>query len=232
MLDLASMKRGLSHPVEITFRQEQLTHSRVTYFCNDRRILGWPLIDTLHSESQVSPFTQTNVQANWLCMPCTIPKTENWVNYILNGLVWQANICRDFDCSLITILTPNGMYGQEKCPMTVQRGGSGNSDSVVSGSLASPTPLRGGRRKERGDEANTTESWGDLQGAGRVGRGQRRQDAGRIGRAVSGPSHADHLMETAIAGAGRGRVWRGHAGGGHAGSQDPPRQDWATGPGE
>jgi ZIP family zinc transporter len=64
---------------------------------------------------------------------------------------------------------------------TGMRGGSGNSDSVVSGRLASPTPPRGGRREERGDEANETESRGDLQGPGGVGRGQRRQDAGRIG---------------------------------------------------
>jgi hypothetical protein len=42
------------------------------------------------------------------------------------------------------------------------RGGSGNSDSVVSGCLASPTPVRGGRRKERGDEADETESRGDV----------------------------------------------------------------------
>ena len=42
------------------------------------------------------------------------------------------------------------------------RGGSGNSGSVVSGSLASPILPRGGRRKERGDEANETESRSDL----------------------------------------------------------------------
>ena len=72
------------------------------------------------------------------------------------------------------------------------RGGSGNSDSVISGSLASPIPPRDGRRKERGDEASEAESWGNLQGTGRVGSGQRGQDAGRISGAVSGPSHADH----------------------------------------
>jgi putative transposase len=43
-----------------------------------------------------------------------------------------------------------------------QRGGSGNSDSMVSGSLASPTPPPGGEPKERGDEANATESRGDV----------------------------------------------------------------------
>ena len=42
------------------------------------------------------------------------------------------------------------------------RGGSGNSDSMVSGSLASPTPPRGGESKGRGNEENTTESWSDL----------------------------------------------------------------------
>ncbi len=42
------------------------------------------------------------------------------------------------------------------------RGGSGNSDSVVSGSLASPKSPRGGDIQERGDEANTTESRGHV----------------------------------------------------------------------
>ena len=39
-----------------------------------------------------------------------------------------------------------------------KRGGSGNSDSVVSGSLASPKPPGGGEPEEQGDEENTTES--------------------------------------------------------------------------
>jgi hypothetical protein len=38
------------------------------------------------------------------------------------------------------------------------RGGAGNSDSVLSGSLASPTPPYGGEPKERGNETNETES--------------------------------------------------------------------------
>ena len=42
------------------------------------------------------------------------------------------------------------------------REGSGNSDSVVSGSLASPKPPGGGEPEERGDEENTTESRSDL----------------------------------------------------------------------
>ncbi|WHZ25495.1 MAG: Mobile element protein [Nitrospira sp.] len=41
------------------------------------------------------------------------------------------------------------------------RGGSGNSDSVRSGSLASPKPPSGGVQKEQGDEENTTESRSD-----------------------------------------------------------------------
>jgi len=57
---------------------------------------------------------------------------------------------------------------------TEVRGGSGNSDRVVSGSLASPTSPGGGKPKERGDEANETQSWGRLQSAGGPGRGQRR----------------------------------------------------------
>ena len=46
--------------------------------------------------------------------------------------------------------------------ISAARGGSGNSDSVVSGSLASPKPPGGGEPEERGDEENTTESQGDV----------------------------------------------------------------------
>ncbi len=46
--------------------------------------------------------------------------------------------------------------------LKLKRGGSGNSDSVVSGSLASPKSPRGGDIQERGDEANTTESRGHV----------------------------------------------------------------------
>ena len=60
--------------------------------------------------------------------------------------------------------------------------------SVISGSLASPKPPGGGEPEERGDEKNETQSRGDLQGAGSIGRGQRRQDADRIGRALWRPS--------------------------------------------
>lgn len=42
------------------------------------------------------------------------------------------------------------------------RGGSGNSDSVISGSLASPEPLASGEPEEHGDEENETESWGHV----------------------------------------------------------------------
>jgi glycosyltransferase involved in cell wall biosynthesis len=42
------------------------------------------------------------------------------------------------------------------------RGGSGNSDSVISGSLASRTPPGGGEPKELGNEADETESRSDL----------------------------------------------------------------------
>ena len=45
---------------------------------------------------------------------------------------------------------------------TGKRGGSGNSDSMISGSLASPRPPKGGIRKERGDETDETESRSDL----------------------------------------------------------------------
>ena len=43
-----------------------------------------------------------------------------------------------------------------------ERGGSGNSDSVISGSLASPKPPSGGDTKERGHETHETESRSDL----------------------------------------------------------------------
>lgn len=39
-------------------------------------------------------------------------------------------------------------------------------------------------------------------------------------------------MVAAIAGAGRGRVWREETAVEHARSQDPPREDWTTGAGE
>ncbi len=44
----------------------------------------------------------------------------------------------------------------------VDRGGSGNSDSVISGSLASAKPPRGGDTKERGNEEDETEPRSDL----------------------------------------------------------------------
>ena len=98
------------------------------------------------------------------------------------------------------------------------REGSGNSDSVLSGSLASPKPPEGGEPEEHGDEANETESWGIFQGAGGLGRDQRRQDAGRTSRAVSCPSHPNHRLEAATAGAGGGRIWWKYVDGGHTGS--------------
>lgn len=58
------------------------------------------------------------------------------------------------------------------------RGGSGNSTSVLSGSLASSASLRGGYPKVRGNAANTTKSRSNLQSIGRPGRYQKREDAG------------------------------------------------------
>ena len=46
--------------------------------------------------------------------------------------------------------------------MGKERGGSGNSDSVISGRLASPKPPSGGEPKERGNETHETESRSDL----------------------------------------------------------------------
>ncbi len=53
-------------------------------------------------------------------------------------------------------------WGKEYGGLRVLRGGSGNSDSVIRGSLASPTPPKGGEPEERGDEENETESWRDV----------------------------------------------------------------------
>jgi hypothetical protein len=111
------------------------------------------------------------------------------------------------------------------------RGGPRNSDSVIRGSLASPKPPGGGNPEERGEEEHETPSRGDRQGTGGLGRGQRRQDAGRIVRTVSHPSHPGHRMDAAIAGTGRGRVWRDEPDVRDTGSQDSPREDRTTGPG-
>ena len=52
---------------------------------------------------------------------------------------------------------------EEIMPVTKEvRGGFGNSDSVLSGSLASPKPPGGGEPEERGNEENTTESRGHV----------------------------------------------------------------------
>lgn len=76
-------------------------------------------------------------------------------------------------------LKAKGLYAEIKSHLTTQklssvefaqscaeacddRGGSGNSDSVVSGSLASRKPPGGGEPKERGNETHETESRSDL----------------------------------------------------------------------
>ena len=72
-----------------------------------------------------------------------------------------------------------------------------------------------GRTKERGDEANETQSWGGLQDTGGVRRGPRREDAGGVGPTIWRASHPDHGMEAAVADTSRRRVWRddeGHGG--------------------
>ena len=70
----------------------------------------------------------------------------------------NAGLMRELDEKRVVIL-PLLLEG---CDIPVFRGGSGNSDSVVSGSLASPKPPGGGEPEERGDEENTTESQGDV----------------------------------------------------------------------
>ena len=66
----------------------------------------------------------------------------------------------------------------------VHREGPGNSDSVLSGSLASPKPPDGGEPEERGDEENATQSRGSLQGSGGFSVHQGRQDAGGVGGTI------------------------------------------------
>ncbi|MDR4470642.1 MAG: TfoX/Sxy family protein [Nitrospira sp.] len=63
---------------------------------------------------------------------------------------------------LCFMLNSHMCCGVEKDRLMARRGGFGNSDSVLSGSLASPKPPSGGEHKEQGDEANTTESRSDL----------------------------------------------------------------------
>lgn len=104
------------------------------------------------------------------------------------------------------------------------RGSPGNSDSVISGSLASPTTPKGGEPEKRGDEENETQSRSHLQGSGGIGHGQRRRP-GRISRTILCPSHADHTMEIAMTPASRRRVWRYHTDARHAGSRGPLSDD-------
>ena len=99
---------------------------------------------------------------------------------------------------------------------------------MLSGSLASPTPPKGGEPEERGDEANQTQSWGGIQCAGGFRRAQGRQDAGGVGDTILRALHPDYGLEAARAGAGRRRVWRHEVHVGRARSQGPPRKDWAA----
>ncbi len=60
----------------------------------------------------------------------------------------------------VTCLISRSHITQVKSVLTALAvtGGSGNSDSVLRGSLASPTPRGGGTPEEQGDEANETQS--------------------------------------------------------------------------
>jgi hypothetical protein len=92
-----------------------------------------------------------------------------------------------------------------------ERGGPGNSDSVISGSLASLKPRDGGEPEEHGDEENETKSRGGIQGQGGIGYPEGRQDPGGVGGALWRASHPDHGMEAATAGASIRRIWRHEA---------------------
>ena len=83
----------------------------------------------------------------------------------------------------------------------MDREGSGNSDSVLRGSLASPKPPDGGEPEEHGDEENETESRRGIQSQRGLGGSQGGEDAGGVGGAIWGASHPDHGMEAARAGA-------------------------------
>ena len=60
------------------------------------------------------------------------------------------------------------------------RGGPGNSDSVLSGRLASPKPPAGGEPEEHGDEENEAESQRNIQSQRGLGGGQGRQDVAEL----------------------------------------------------
>ena len=64
----------------------------------------------------------------------------------------------------------------------IGRGGPGNSDSVLRGSLASPKPPDGGEPEAHGDEENETESRRGIQSQRGLGGSQGRQDAGGVDR--------------------------------------------------
>ena len=69
-------------------------------------------------------------------------------------------------------------------PELILRGGPGNSDSVLRGRLALPTPPKGGEPEERGDEEHETPSRCSIYGSGGLGRVQGRQDAGGVGDTI------------------------------------------------
>ena len=58
----------------------------------------------------------------------------------------------------IFIKTTEYLASMQEIEQLLDREGFGNSDSVISGSLASPTPPEGGDTKERGNETHETES--------------------------------------------------------------------------
>ena len=99
--------------------------------------------------SSISAFLPSPHYSRRLLLQPPGRKSELIAVFFLRARIIQRAL--DLASAVTTHLTAGGL-----------RGGSGNSDSVVSGSLASPTPGRGGNRKERGDEEDETESRGDV----------------------------------------------------------------------
>lgn len=85
---------------------------------------------------------------------------------LAHGAVCKLTLLRTHPLACVTLVFGLVLLGPPAVEQMVSdtqvpghlRGGPGNSDSVISGSLASLRPPRGGHTKERGNETNETES--------------------------------------------------------------------------
>ena len=129
-----------------------------SFFILDDGIKSLPLgsLDRGQQEKRTSNL-QMAVLFNRACL-FTAKKLQDYQN---SGLGTISGILTILLLILLTIVSFAAInYGLYKTDpgLFEDRGGSGNSDSVVSGSLASPKPPGGGEPEEQGDEENTTES--------------------------------------------------------------------------